>query len=556
MLKYIFTFFILSVFLSAFQSTAQAPPILWQKTIGGFDDDILSGTDALDNGGIMLSGFSKSGASGNKKDTSRGGYDFWLVKLNEKGDIAWEKTYGGFADDTSCKVMKTASGGYLLAGTSLSQKSGDKALPTWYFSPDYWVLILDKNGQVLVQTNLGGYFTEKLTGIAETDYGYAISGHSYSDHSGSKETDNTGTENNADYWMVFLEKTGRIKKTLAFGTKDSEFSCCILSSNAGNIIGGSSYANSQRGQKTRNTYGGSDFWVIRTDLSGTKIYDSTMGGSQFDYMTCSNALHDGNLILGGYSNSPISGVKTEDCRGVYDYWVIKMNVDGKIIWQKTLGGSEGDYMTSVQETHDGGFIVGGYSNSNISGEKSEASKGGNDYWIVKLDSLGNKQWDKTIGGSGDDKLISVSEYAEGEYILNGYSNSPASGDKDSGTVGGTGKYDYWIVRLGKGLTDTTTDSTTPPPPIDTAITKGNYILNIIPNPTVNGNLTIQFSSTDNEMTPFVLHSYDGKKVLSFSYNATKELQTKSVSIAKLQKGVYYLTMYTKQKKVTKMVIKQ
>ncbi len=128
--------YILSVlFILALQPAtnclAQAPPILWQKTIGGNDDDILSGVDPLSGGGALMSGFSKSGISGDKKDSSRGGFDYWLVKLDINGKIAFEKTYGGVFDDTSTRVIKTADNGILLAGTSVSPRSGDKIYENW-----------------------------------------------------------------------------------------------------------------------------------------------------------------------------------------------------------------------------------------------------------------------------------------------------------------------------------------------------------------------------------------------------------------------------------------
>ena len=544
--KYFFFFFL---FFAA-NVFAQAPPILWQKTIGGSDTDILSGVQPLGSGGIVMSGFSKSSASGDKKDTSRGGFDYWLVKMDSTGRIAWEKTFGGASDDTACQVVKTADDGFLLAGTSLSPRSGEKMFPVWGGSADYWVLKLDKNGEQLWQRDFGGTFTEKLSSMSENSYGYAINGHSYSDISGDKTSDNLGPENRADYWVAFVEPNGKLRKTLTYGAVGPELSCCILASDYGMIIGGSSYSRAQQGQKTGNSYGGSDYWLVRTDLGGTKVYDSTIGGSQSDFMTCLILTHSGGFIIGGNSASPVSGKKTDSCRGAYDFWLLKMNFDGSIKWQKTLGGSGGDYMTTVHETYDGGYIVGGYSNSDASGEKSENGKGGYDYWIVKLDSLGNKQWDKTFGGSGDDKLVSVSEDAEGRYVLCGTSNSPASGDKEAGTIGGTGSPDFWIIRLGKAIDSTAT------PPANTPGTNGKYVLNILSNPTMGNTLNIQFSSTDNKNTPFVIYSYDGKKVVSVSYDATSDLQNKTIPITKLPKGMYYITMYTKDKKVTKMFMKR
>ncbi len=531
--------------------TTQAPPIAWQKVYGGAGDDILSGVDPLSES-IMLSGYSNSGISGNKTDTSRGGFDFWLLKINDSsGKVELEKTFGGNFDDTASKILHTTDGGYLLAGTSLSLRSGDKIQTSWGFSPDYWALKLDKNGQVIWQRSLGGTFTEKVTGLTENSYGYAVSGHSYSDASGDKTSDNTGFENRADLWLAFLETDGHTKKTTTYGTVGQDLSCCLVTNDGGNIMGSTTFSRATLGQKTRDPYGECDYWVVRTDLSGARVYDSTFGGTLSDFMTCMTSTHNGYVMLGGYSNSDTSGIKTDTCRGAYDYWIIKMNQEGTLIWQKTIGGDSTDHMTSIKETRDGGFIVGGYSNSNISGEKTENSRGGNDYWIVKLDSLGNKQWDKTFGGSGDDKLVSVDEIALGQYMLSGTSNSPVSGDKTVGTIGDSSKADFWIIRLGK---DSVIDTVPPPPPIDTS--KGKYNMSVVNNPVANGTMKVRYSSPGDETVRFVMYSYDGKKVLSFSLNASKATQTQNISIAKLQKGVYYLTMYSQGKKITSMVIRE
>src|SRR5690349_789030 len=97
--------------------------------------------------------------------------------------------------------------------------------------------------------------------------------------------------------------------------------------------------------------------------------------------------------------------------------------------QRVAGGSQGDYFSSMYLTKDGGFIAGGSSYSNISGEKTEKSRGIHDYWIIKYDSLYNIEWDKTIGGSFVDDLGSLQQTADGGYILGGYSSSNRSGEK-------------------------------------------------------------------------------------------------------------------------------
>src|SRR5262245_53371858 len=99
-----------------------------------------------------------------------------------------------------------------------------------------------------------------------------------------------------------------------------------------------------------------------------------------------------------------------------------------IQWQNTIGGSDDDSPYSIQQTGDGGYIVGGLYESDISGDKTEDSDG-RDYWILKTDASGNIQWQNTIGGNSEDWLTSIQQTSDGGYILGGRSLSNLSGDK-------------------------------------------------------------------------------------------------------------------------------
>ena len=96
-------------------------------------------------------------------------------------------------------------------------------------------------------------------------------------------------------------------------------------------------------------------------------------------------------------------------------------------WQKTLGGDGEDALYSIQQTTDGGYILGGYSYSGISGDKTEANQGNGDYWVIKLDATGQTiEWQNTIGGQEFDKLNAIQQTTDGGYVLGGYSNSGIS----------------------------------------------------------------------------------------------------------------------------------
>jgi PKD repeat protein len=175
-------------------------------------------------------------------------------------------------------------------------------------------------------------------------------------------------------------------------------------------------------------------------------WQNTLGGSSIDKLQSIKQTADGGYILGGYSESGISGDKTEVCQGSYDYWVVKLAAIGTIEWQNTIGGNDYDYLQSIQQTADGGYILGGYSYSGISGDKTEANQGGFDYWVVKLSATGTIEWQNTIGGSNDDYLQSIQQIANGGYILGGYSSSGISGDKTE-AIQGNFLFDYWVIKL-------------------------------------------------------------------------------------------------------------
>src|SRR5687768_8626050 len=92
-------------------------------------------------------------------------------------------------------------------------------------------------------------------------------------------------------------------------------------------------------------------------------------------------------------------------------------------WNKTFGGTSGDYLYSIKQTKDQGYILGGFSYSDLSGNRSQQTRGAGDYWVVKIDSIGNKKWDKAFGGASNDDLHVVNQDADGGYILGGYSES-------------------------------------------------------------------------------------------------------------------------------------
>lgn len=187
-------------------------------------------------------------------------------------------------------------------------------------------------------------------------------------------------------------------------------------SDGGYITAGAS--NSQNGDVTGN-HGSLDYWVVKLESNGNIQWQKSFGGTADDQAHSVRQTADGGYIVAGSTEST-NGQVTGN-HGNNDYWVIKLDASGSLEWQKTLGGSSNDIARSVRQTSDGGYIVAG-SSSSSNGDIS-GNHGGSDYWIVKLTSTGNIQWEKSLGGNNSDDASSIAQTTDNGYIIAGTSSS-------------------------------------------------------------------------------------------------------------------------------------
>ena len=229
-----------------------------------------------------------------------------------------------------------------------------------------------------------------------------------------------------------------------FGGKQNDIvSAFQETADGGFIIGGSSMS-VVSGNKTQPTQGGFDYWIVKTDAAGTLQWEKDYGGSLPEDFRDLQQTRDHGYILAGYTDSPVSGDKTQPVWGSTDFWIVRLDSLGNKIWDRDFGGTSVDNLYSVQQTSDGGFILGGSSQSQAGGDKTQNTwTASEDYWIVKIDSLGNKQWDSDLGGTSTDELGTVTQTADGGYLLCGRSFSGVGGDKSQAGFGGV---DCWIVK--------------------------------------------------------------------------------------------------------------
>jgi hypothetical protein len=505
--------------MSAF---GQTPPIIyWQNTIGGNLDDEMTTIEQTADGGYICGGFSESAVTGDKTDPGNGLQDYWIMKLDAMGNIEWQNAIGGSGVDNLRDIKQTADGGYICGGESDSPLSGDKT-ENGLGDFDYWIVKLDSIGNIEWQNTIGGAGFDRVYEVEEAADGFICAGSSSSGISPDKSEGSYGL---IDFWVVKLDNNGMIQweNTIGGNLSDGLFSI-DLTTDGGFILGGFSWSD-MGGDKTEPHIGNGDYWVIKIDAFGNIEWQNTIGGSGNDVVYGIKQYSDGGYICAGMSTSNISGDKNENSQGSNDYWVLRLDSVGDIVWQNNIGGLGVDWLYSMDLTADWGIIVGGHSASGISGDKTEPQVGGLDYWIIKLNGNGGIEWQKVYGGDQEDRFGEIMSTTDGGFILGGTSLSGISGDKTEASNGGQ---DYWILKLDSAFTTGSVDIQAP-------------VVSIFPNPSA-GIIHIERSGTTKatELSELIVSDLSGKILSRHRVVDRNEME---LDLGHLPAGYYNLSLH-------------
>jgi len=438
---------VLSLTLINFNLFAQ-PALTWENAIGGTGYDELRCLQATPDGGMILACTSPSSelTSADITEPSNGAGDYWIVKIEPDGTIAWDRRIGGSDFESAQEIQATSDGGYIIGGFSRSGASGDKT--TANYGPagasDIWIAKLDATGLLQWERSYGGVDDEELYHIEQTaDGGYILGGSSKSGSTGTKDAPNYGEQ---DFYVIKIDANGNQLWDQSFGGSLRDVVQGLAVGIDGSIYLGGYSESTNDGNKTDATFspGKSDYWVVKTDALGNKIWDKAFGGDSWDQIRNVSILKDGNLLVGGFSKSGISGNKTTETFGLEDMWVLKLSQSGNVIWQQNYGGNLKEECTQVSETSCGELLLGGFSRSPISGNKTGNLEGNHDYWIVKIDEFGNKIWDESYGGDGLDVLYDFKRSMDGGFLMGGVSYSNGTGDRSEASLG---PQDIWLLKL-------------------------------------------------------------------------------------------------------------
>ncbi|RDC62516.1 T9SS type A sorting domain-containing protein [Adhaeribacter pallidiroseus] len=413
----------------------------WNFRFGGSGSDQLTDVIRTSDGGYLAGGYSDSGVSGDKSEASRGGVDYWIVKTDKDGAMLWNKRYGGTSQDYLNSIIATKDGGYLLGGSSASSVNGDRTA-TNRGNLDYWVVKVDKLGNKQWDKAFGGSGADELKKIIQISTGeFLLGGYSNSPVSGDKSQPSQG---GTDYWLVKISSTGtKVWDKRYGGSLDEKLGSFTPTTDGGFFLGGSSVSNTS-GDKSQPSRGGSDYWGVKVDKTGNLLWDKTFGGSGQDEVYSVRPSNGTNLYLAGTSTSGKNGDKSQASRGGKDYWLVKLDDKGTKIWDSGFGGSKDDELQASTYTTEGQYILAGHSVSQESGDKTQPSQGGSDYWMVQVDQDGQKVVDQRYGGSGTEELRTVFQTNDNGLLLGGRSSSGVGGDKTQPSQGGL---DYWLVKV-------------------------------------------------------------------------------------------------------------
>lgn len=308
----------------------------------------------------------------------------------------WNRTYGGPSNELASEVHVTKDGGYIIIGVTESYGVGDG---------DAWLIKTDSEGSEEWNKTFGGPGDDQGFSVQQTrDNGYIITGFTKSYSAG-----------NSDIWLIKTDRYGMKQWDKTFGGPGLEEGRSVMETRDGGYIiagGTESYG-----------AGSFDIWLIKTDSEGNKEWERTFGGPGHDAGRFVREISDGGYVIVGDTQSYGAGIQ--------DIWVIKTDAHGTEKWNRTFGGSGFDSGYSILEIGNGNgdYLIVGHT------ESHEYLSGSGTAWLIKVDSGGNKKWNKTFGNGGTQAFKSVQETGDGTYIIAGDSTIPSS------------LIDVWLVKV-------------------------------------------------------------------------------------------------------------
>jgi len=380
--------FLSFIFLCFFTFQNSFSQSSFQLAIGGSGNDTAYAIIQTFDGGYALAGVTNSYGAGN--------LDMYIVKLSNSGNLQWTRAIGGANVDYCFSMVQTSDSGYILTGETNSFGAG---------AYDFYIVKISAGGILQWSKTVGGGNYDFAWSVKQTtDGGYVVAG----------STNSFGAGND-DLYIIKLNNIGILQWSKTIGDSGYDDSFSIVQTTDGGFA--------LAGRTNSSGAGNYDMYLVKIDSLGTLQWNRTVGGTNDDHASSLVQTSDGGYALAGGT--------TSFGAGNYDFYIVKFDGNGNLLWTRTVGGSGSDRAYSIKQTSDGGLIVTGWTNSFGSGNYR--------MYIVKLNSNGLLQWSRTNGGENNDYGRYIIQTADNGYAVAGLTNSY-----------GAGGYDFYFVKLDSG----------------------------------------------------------------------------------------------------------
>ncbi|MGD0995236.1 MAG: hypothetical protein ABR909_06900 [Candidatus Bathyarchaeia archaeon] len=360
--------------------------VIWEKNYGVLGDDDRAYNALAAGDGYLVVGSSES----NKTGVTVG----WVLRLDTDGNVIWNQTFLE-GSGTELRFALNLTDGFLLVGNEFLP-SGDE---------NGYVAKINSQGALIWQTTISGEGLNKLFSAIATQDGFVLFGLTYSNVSGDSAA-----------WVVKLDTNGNVVWNKTYGNAaETAATTGVLASDGDYMVAG--YTN-PRGESNY------DFLLMQIDPAGNMIWNKTYGGTGSQEASAMTKASDGYVIVGD-TQSPDSNMHA---------WVVKVDWNGTMLWAKTVGGKNADSPSCITPSEDGGYLVGGFTFSFGAGNR--------DFWLFKIDDSGQVMWSCTQGNAGYQEAYSVIEAGKNQYVMVGWTDPPGQP-----ALIGKARYMFYIVNL-------------------------------------------------------------------------------------------------------------
>jgi hypothetical protein len=345
----------------------------FEKTFGGKENDVAKAVVKTDNG-YLIAGKSNSFAK-------RRYYDAYLIKIDKNGNKIWSKVYGGEEDDDAQSLTRYGNDFVFIGST---ESYGNDSL-SYYFTK------IDTNGTIDWQKS---YYR----GERDYYYGNDIIADGEDLVIAGTEKHLSFMSSKIDPLLFKINKEGNIVWRSYYHGKDEDHAYAIINTDDGYLMAGMT-----------ETYGHGNFdsYAIKLDKNGKRVWYAAYGGDDDEAANDLIATDDGYLLVGSTDSFDLN---------YKDVYVVKIDKNGKVIWEKSYGAKYDDEGFAITKSPDGGYVIVG---------KAETRRNGTDLYLFKIDAKGNQKWSRTYGDEGDDAGYDIITADDG-YLIVGEKESVSS----------------------------------------------------------------------------------------------------------------------------------